>query len=375
MSQNKSSKTRNKGEVSELYAFVYILGNRLIPVVDGELIPTEENVEFNSLKRGQEEYIFLKQQDRVKILSAGDTSFQSREAFREGAEKILEALLGKDKIQKDDPEIIRILSLIRSDEISAKNIDKQDFCGEVSIQGSSVSRYLGFSIKSEIGRPPSLVNANKDKSKFKFIILKNGSTVIDWNEIEQIQSKQFDVSGLYSHLLSNGFDLQFSEVPGKALKYNLRMVDCLGPELVAELLLERARQGKPSERISNLIDSIVAANRNPIISMLGDSFEERRASVRYKISNILLAFTTGATVSTKWDGKEKASGGFIVVTKDGKVCCLELATRNAVCDYLLRSCYFETPSTSRHNYGSIYPNEEDGTYCIDMQFQVRIQSR
>ena len=60
MNQTKSSKTRNKGEVSDLYAFVYILGNRLIPVVDGELISTEENVEFNSLKRSQEEYILFK---------------------------------------------------------------------------------------------------------------------------------------------------------------------------------------------------------------------------------------------------------------------------------------------------------------------------
>ena len=94
---------------------------------------------------------------------------------------------------------------------------------------------------------------------------------------------------------------------------------------------------------------------------------QSRTSVQYKMQNFLLAFSTGATVSTKWDGKDLANGGFIVVMQDDQVVCIELFTRNSIGRYLLENTKFDTPSTRRHNGGRIDLSGDKPMFGLQLQ--------
>ena len=85
----------------------------------------------------------------------------------------------------------------------------------------------------------------------------------------------------------------------------------------------------------------------------------------------MLAFALGMTPSKAWQGKFNANGGLIVVKEDGDIVCYHFFDRNDLEDYLFYNTRFETPSTSRHNFGSIY--EENGEFFMKLNLQVRFK--
>ena len=365
-------KTKNKGEASEFYAFVYILGNQLVPVVDGTLTATNQSVQFNSLKRADEDYIF-QTEDRIKVLARGDTFYISRKDCKKYAADLLHLLFAQDKIQEDDPTVQKLFNLLRTEKISAKSQDKMDFSAEVCEPQSPLSRYLGFSVKSYIGNDPTVINANRNNSSVRFVILKNGETPTkeEMSPFLNLDEKRLGPKELFSKLLSEGFTLKYSSCGGEALEYNLRLIDSSLPEILAQLLVARYVDYETKESFASLVKKVAEKPEIPEIAELGDSVSRRENSLTFKLQNFLFAFSTGATVSRFWDGQEQATGGIIIVTKNGRVQCLELTTRNAIGQYLMNFSYFDNPSTSRHGYGRVFA-EPDGKYYVDMQLQVRI---
>lgn len=89
------------------------------------------------------------------------------------------------------------------------------------------------------------------------------------------------------------------------------------------------------------------------------------------IKQFLLAFALGVTYSTPWYGKFNANGGYIVVKEDGDIICYHFFDRNDLEDYLFFNTRFETPSTSRHNFGDIY--QENGECFLKLNLQVRFK--
>ena len=73
--------------------------------------------------------------------------------------------------------------------------------------------------------------------------------------------------------------------------------------------------------------------------------------------------------SKTWDGTADATGGYIIVREDGEVLCYHLFNRNEFENYLLNNTKFETGSTSRHGFGSIY--KDNGKYYLKLNLQVR----
>ena len=114
-------------------------------------------------------------------------------------------------------------------------------------------------------------------------------------------------------------------------------------------------------------------NLSPTFQILGQNSEEIINSARYKMQNFLLAFSTGASVSAKWDGHDQANGGIIIVLKDGRVVCLELFTRNSIGEYLLSNTVFDTPSLGRHGGGQL--EKIGGDWFFGLQLQVRFDQR
>ncbi len=197
---------------------------------------------------------------------------------------------------------------------------------------------LGFSVKSHIGGAPTLANANRDNSWFLFeVVAADGRklTKQDWQTPSEIKTQMEEEKLIHrclAMLRRRGYIIRFSHT-NSALDYTLRIIDSRFPEILAEIPLEHytlsADRGRRT--LSDLVNDCCKHYGDIAgFSGLGGTEEEVRMSVQYKMQNFLLAFSTGATVSRKWDGKDIANGGFIVVLQDGRVVCLELFTRNSI---------------------------------------------
>lgn len=389
-----AGKTKNIGEISEFYSFVYILGNRCLQMVDGNLKPIDKTLEFLKVKRKEftsivgdktydrsNEYDLASCSSEIIIHQApqdntpGKVIQLPRKLIGEKADELL--VLMKESsgaIDDDDPCLTSLKDLLLTKHISAKAQDKSDFSGTVISESSPGAHSLGFSVKSQMGSPSSLINANKEQSAFKCSIVKNDGSALSDDDITEMLSWTAKNKQLISKIFAEGYDLRFDSLKGEALEYNLTMIDSFGPEIIGALLIERFRLTNASTRINKIIAELAKdeiACKHPAITKLGHKPEERINKLNFKLKNILLGFTTGATAGTKWDGIDQANGGFIIVTRDGQVVCLELFTRNAIGQYLLNNTYFENPSQRRHGHGFIY-REDDKAY-IDLQLQVRFK--
>lgn len=72
-----------------------------------------------------------------------------------------------------------------------------------------------------------------------------------------------------------------------------------------------------------------------------------------------------------WDGIDEASGGYIIVTKQGDILAYHIYNRNYFEEYLLNNTKYETVSTSRHGFGEVY--SEVGEDFIKLNLQIRFR--
>lgn len=377
--------TKNKGELSELYAFVYALGNSRLPLANEKLHVLGRHIEFRKLYRKEDEQKIndykvdlnneydLNEKDIVDIKYRGKViGTVARSEFKDSATKLLALIQDNHEIDDDNETIITVKERLHTKNMSAKSADKSDFSGEIVSPDVPGTQHLGFSVKSNLGSAPTLINSNGKSSAFRYEVLKNGRSLTesDFQTLNQFNSAK----NTTKKLLEEGYELRFSNVRGVALNYNLRLIDSAAPELIASLLVERFCGKNNSDTLSTVIDRICEddiVTKYPAVQKLGSNMQERLAMLSFKTKAVLLGFATGATVGKVWDGRDEANGGFIVVKNDGEVVCLELFNRNAIGEYLLNWTYFENPSRARHGHDQLYL--EDGKVYVDLQFQVRFK--
>jgi hypothetical protein len=75
------------------------------------------------------------------------------------------------------------------------------------------------------------------------------------------------------------------------------------------------------------------------------------------------------TPAQPWTGDFQATGGYIIVKEDGEILCYHIYNHNEFQEYLFRNTRFETPSTGRYEFGTIYT--ENGKNYIKLNLQVR----
>ena len=89
----------------------------------------------------------------------------------------------------------------------------------------------------------------------------------------------------------------------------------------------------------------------------------------YKIKSFLTDVALGMTPQKKWDGVYDATGGIIIVKKDGDIVCYHIYNRNDFQEYLLNNTRLEQASTSRYEFGDVYKKGHD--YYIKLNLQIR----
>ncbi|WP_444442197.1 HpaII family restriction endonuclease, partial [Pseudoruminococcus massiliensis] len=165
----------------------------------------------------------------------------------------------------------------------------------------------------------------------------------------------------FEFLYHNNCCLIYNDMANITFKNNLILIDGVLPEITANLLIAYYKDG-----YSNVVSAIEKITQdNP----LGYNLDQGHPFYSYKFKKFLTECALGMLPSKMWNGIVDATGGYIIVKEDGEVLCYHLFNRNEFENYLLKSTRFETASTSRHEFGKIY--KENNKYYIKLNLQIR----
>lgn len=265
--------------------------------------------------------------------------------------------------------ITDFLSKVEMHHIKAASINKSDvFLSIRDPRAGVVRNRIGFSIKSDLGKDPTLFNTAKASA---FIYKLTNMNDVLMNDINAMVDRKGHVAvqDRCERLLNSGCNPVFHDFPiadrakCKAFKENLDLID---PRLI--VAMERLLWKHFFERVGEV-------DFSPLINMLVDNnpCELSRPEVKYPFmfKSFLYAAYCGMTASTLWNGNSQVNGGLIKVTGTGDVVAYYALESDSFKTYLLNNCYLEFPDTdySHGNYGYVY--KEDGEYYFRLNFQIR----
>lgn len=361
-------RSANKGEWSELYAFIKLLKDGKVYAAD-ENVNRIDNVFFPILKLIREEQAGVvndfKPGDTIKIYENGVLIDEIRGSELDSPVDILYHKIfdGGNKGAFEIKEAESIMDSLHLTKVKAASTEKKDLTMQIHDINTGYEPVVGFSVKSDIGNPPTLLNAGKNTRFIYEIIGIDDQEMDSINEIDKSFSKEYMVKRM-NKLFSICSDVLYRGMRSDTFEDNLIMIDSRMPELYGRMILNHYKYIEEKIYDCGILCELLE-RENPLAYRKSDIY-------KYKIKKLLCAAALGMTPGTEWDGLDNASGGYIIIKKDGDVVCYHLYNRNFFEEYLLKNTQFDRPSATRHDYGYVY--KEDGKYLIDLNVQIRFKS-
>ena len=359
----------NKGEWSELYVLFKLLGEKKVHAGDGDLNKLEVyypilRILRNELERSLEYAVGDKDmvvitEDGVKVteISVGEFLHNSVILFKE----IKDGSRGNGSFEI--PSLAGFLKKIHCEKIKANSSDKADIHIVLHDYHTGMEPNLGFSIKSDVGSPPTLLNSS-DATIFVYEVAGDGATDETMERVNTVEGKakvQKRVNAIYD----SGARLVFKKINNDVFCGNLRMIDGNLPEMLAWMMADSYLQRDMD--IRKATERIKEANPMKFDLSLGHDY------YGYKLKAMMTAVALGMLPAKVWNGKYEATGGYLVVKDDGEVLCFHIYDRNTLEEYILKNTRFETPSTKRYGFGEIYKKEDDCKYYFKLALQIRFK--
>lgn len=353
--------TGNKGEWSEAYVLLRLLAQ-------GKMYAADENLEqiddmyFPILKILREEienrkyeYAVNAQDRKIDIYYNGQlVQSHSQEQFCTEADylydKIVEGGNRAFAIEKTE----EFLKDIGCERLAAPSSDKTDISMQIYDINTGYSPVCGFSIKSEIGNAPTLINAT---GATNFIYEVEGLSDEQIDSINAIDTRT-KIKDRMERIFNEASSVKFVKVNSDIFSNNLMLIDSRLHEIVAASLVCHYKDGYTTCR--DVVDALERANS---LDFPVSGF------YTYKFKELLCCAALGMTPATAWDGHDEANGGYIVVTSKGNVLAYHIYNRDFFKEYLMNNTKYERASTSRHGYASLY-KENSKTY-IKLNLQIR----
>lgn len=354
----------NRGEWAEIYAFIKLLNDRKIHAADESLQPIEK-IYFPIIKIQREEHkgkiIDYVTGDQVEI-KINDKILKKipLKDFESNADFLYDKIFSQKKgniLLDNMPSFKSFLDTILVEKIKAASNEKIDIKMEIIDIYTSYQRMAGFSIKSQIGSPSSLMNASK-ATNITYKILGIDDDIM--NEVNSINSST-KIIDRFSRLYSKASSIEYHNIPNKTFKNNLELLDSKMPEIIAHAMVYRYRDNIKyyKDIVEKLVDNNPMQYGNPEI-------------YQYKFKKLLAASALGMLPATKWSGLDAADGGYIIVKSNGDVVAYYIYNRDAFETYLLNNTYLETGGTTRHEYAQIF--KDNNEYFVNMNIQIRFKA-
>lgn len=354
----------NKGEWSEIYVFLRLLELKKLYAADAEL--NKRNDMFYNIINimrtepiGKLEFRINKTTDTVSVINTDDDSqllVLPCSEFKKAADSLYHEIITDRDSPFELPDTEDFLETLNVGVLKARSTDKADIRIKIHDINTGYETVQGFSIKSRLGSPSTLINAGKT-TNFVFEVTGNMTDAImdEFNTCSKKFKDKFKVLEL------NSCNIEYVSMENGTFESNLQLVDGDLPRICAYMLIEYYASGVSS--VKDLLNSLVSYNPIEYDLSQGHPFYE------YKFKKFLAECALGMLPSKVWDGTADATGGYIIVREDGEVLCYHLFNRNEFETYLINNTKFETASTSRHEFGTVF--KEDGKYYIKLNLQVR----
>lgn len=353
--------TGNKGEWSEFYTFIKLLAEKKLIGADEDLEKIE-SIFFPVLKIIREESenkveYELQEGEKVKILhSDGKTTIADTSDLKKKVVEIFNEI--KEKSQTFSvPLANEFFDRFSVKTLSAGNSRKEDLILKVHDHTIGRDHEIGFSIKSKLGSPATLLNAS-GATGFTYKI--DGLTKGAIKKINTIDTKAKIRDRLFA-IRKAGGAFAFHGVDSEVFERNIRKIDTIMPEIMSEVLL--AYFSDKGATFPELLQSL----HDEEVQIL--NFKLSTEDYAYKIKALLNNAALGMVPASAWDGTLRAHGGVIVVREDGEIVCYHLYNAEAFRNYLFNNTRMESPSATRHGYGTVY--EENGELFIKLNLQIR----
>ncbi len=354
--------TKNKGEWTEIYAFIKLIHDKKLIMSNKDLTAQNNYLKVNKISTlNIKESCYLSTDDKViiknnkteKIIKV--SNFINNDIIKKLASKIKN---GKKTFNIPEFDLIQDklgISIIKG----GNSYQKADIA--LDIENKDIqAKNEGFGIKSYFGNKPTLLNASGNTN---FIFSVNGVSKNDIDKINKINTKT-KLKDRIESIYKLGGSLTFYKIEKDSMEYNLSMIDSNMPNIVAQMLLQFF-----VNRTSSIKQNVRNVFKNNAIN---NKFEDLN-SLKVKIKRLLLAILLGFFAGKKWNGKYIANG-IIVVKENGDQLGFHIIQQNNLEDYLFDNIKFDTPSTTRHRYGSLIL-ENDNKIYFKLNMQLRFLNK
>lgn len=337
--------TGNKGEWSEIYALLKLLGDKKLYAGDATLNKIE-SLFYPIIKIIRDEsggnFEYLIDGDIVIISGDKEELRVPVTTFTLEASKLLNSIKGSNGVFSI-PETEDFMNSIYCSSLKAKSTSKTDIRIVIHDQRINQSAELGFSIKSQLGGDSTLLNAGKT-TNFIFEITNFDFSESEIQHINQIDSRS-KIKDRIAAIFEKKGKLIFDSLEQDVFKNNLILIDSMLPNILAEIILLFYTSNLNS--IKSLCDRIA------ILNPLKFDTQHSHAFYEYKIKRFLTDVALGMMPSKVWTGQYDATGGYLIVKDNGDVLCYHIYNRNQFEDYLFENTKLETASSTRHEFGKI----------------------
>lgn len=350
----------NKGEWSELYTFMKLLSQGKVYAAN-EKVEKIEDVYYPILKIMREEtrgetidYVIRDDQITVEIQSSKILSITRKEMENQANKLLNEIATHSGSFEVE--EVAKFANGIKVTKIKAPSTDTTDISMQIEDIHTNYIRNVGFSIKSEIGNAPTLLNAGVTTN---FIYKVTGISSAQASEINAIETRT-KIKDRMSKIAECDGTIQYCGMNHNGFRRNLIMVDSSMPEILGNMLLYFYTEGV--KHCDRLVDML--GDRDPL------GYGEPMM-YKYKFKKFLCSCALGMKPAKPWDGLDEANGGYIIVKSNGEILAYHIYNRNFFEQYLLDNTIFERASTSRHEYMRLYEKNDEMFIKLNLQIRFR----
>lgn len=350
----------NVGEWSELFCILYLTNHRKLVICDSNLNKiTDEIFTVESIKTNENVSFELGDFD-TNIISDQDGKIIKHKIPNRTLSEYANLLLSYIQNHKKGEgsfSATQIYNFLKSNigdvAIKSPSSEKSDiFLNNIDHLRQNSLVELGYSIKSNLGSSPTLLNASKH-TNFKYEV--SGITKADADSINSISTRTKLLDRI-SKIREKKGKIAFVGVESDSFRKNLQLIDSNLPNLLGNALLY-------SYEFNN-------KNFKEIFERSNKDYDQN--FLVKKLCDFLSDFSFYYFPSKVFSAIKDAYGGFIVIKKNGEVSVLDLVYRKAeVLNYLLNNTVLDSPSSSR--YDMLHLQQVGSKFEFTLNLQVRFK--
>lgn len=336
----------NRGEWTEAYVFMRLLGDGRIYGASAELVKDESTyIDIINIIRDEPDKILIferfvdaniayirasKEGDEIAVVTAPELSEYAGLLYDR-----IKTLTGNRTIDAENVQEYLESIGIETPKANLSSAAKERYGAKTDVIITSEdsldhSRSTeGFSIKSHIGSPATLFNCSQT-SGFTF-------KIVDCSEQAMHTLNSHDAFLSIVNSIKENYSLEYSGCRNEAFEQNIAIVDSRMEEVLSTAVLAQAGYygANNSNDVSYICDRLIELNpigvRNP------------RMFYPAKFKDFLFDSFAGMTASSIWNGRKRLTGGYIDVSREGEMLYYRAISDDVFCNYLFENTYFDRP--------------------------------